>query len=81
VHASFINKDVEGASLWFDGKQQWQDGDWKIGHVSAKSANLTCGVFPHLEKTHALCASCSVPAFLPAPVWVGMSGTAVVFPW
>lgn len=33
VHASFMNKDVEGASLWFDGKQQWMDGDWKVGQV------------------------------------------------
>lgn len=33
VVATFTNKDVEGASLWFDGKQQWMDGDWKVGHV------------------------------------------------
>lgn len=33
VQATFLNKDVEGASLWFDGKQQWMDGDWKVGHV------------------------------------------------
>lgn len=35
VSASFVNEDVEGAALWFDGKQQWMDGDWKIGEASS----------------------------------------------
>lgn len=35
VSASFVNEDVEGAALWFDGKQQWMDGDWKIGQASS----------------------------------------------
>eukprot|EP00752_Nemacystus_decipiens_P008301 g7421.t1 len=41
VLATFLNKDVEGASLWFDGKQQWMDGDWKIGHTYSVNTFLT----------------------------------------
>lgn len=37
VKAVFVNQDVEGASLWFDGKQQWMDGDWKVGQVKNKT--------------------------------------------
>lgn len=34
MQAAFLNEDVEGASLWFDGKQLWMDRDWRIGEVS-----------------------------------------------
>lgn len=38
IEASFVNEDVEGAELWFNGKQKWMDGDWKIGQVGPKAA-------------------------------------------
>ncbi|CAM9829612.1 unnamed protein product [Pylaiella littoralis] len=41
VKAVFVNQDVEGASLWFDGKQQWMDGDWKVGQAYTINTFLT----------------------------------------
>lgn len=36
ITGSFVNRDVEGASLFF-GDQPWADGVWKTGQASAVS--------------------------------------------
>ncbi|CAB1105756.1 unnamed protein product [Ectocarpus sp. CCAP 1310/34] len=41
VQAAFLNEDVEGASLWFDGKQLWMDRDWMIGETFKINTFLT----------------------------------------
>ncbi|CBN75608.1 conserved unknown protein [Ectocarpus siliculosus] len=41
VQAAFLNEDVEGASLWFDGKQLWMDRDWRIGETFKINTFLT----------------------------------------
>ncbi|CAM9615338.1 unnamed protein product [Ectocarpus sp. 12 AP-2014] len=41
VQAAFLNEDVEGASLWFDGKQLWMDRDWRVGETFKINTFLT----------------------------------------